>query len=72
MLRQGAAPFMTFPPLEACFMSKTSLKNVQKQKKKAKRTIPRPAQSRIQGNTAGVRTRLKKLAGQTRAKKASA
>ncbi|MBS0239888.1 MULTISPECIES: hypothetical protein [unclassified Hyphomicrobium] len=53
-------------------MSKTSLKNVQKQKKKAKRTIPRPAQSRIQGNTAGVRTRLKKLAGQARAKKASA
>jgi hypothetical protein len=52
-------------------MSKTSLKNVQKQKKKARRTIPRPAQSRIQGNTAGVRTRLKKLAGRARAKKAS-
>ncbi len=72
MLRQGAALIHTIPPLEACFMSKTSLKNVQKQKKKAKRAIPRPAQSRIQGNTAGVRTRLKKLAGQARGRKASA
>ena len=45
-------------------MSKTSLKNIQKQKKKARRTIGRPAQTRIQGNTAGVRRRLKKLAGQ--------
>lgn len=53
-------------------MSKTSLKNIQKQKKKARRTIGRPAQTRIQGNTAAVRKRLKKLAGQARAKKASA
>jgi hypothetical protein len=53
-------------------MSKTSLKNVQKQKKKARRTIARPAQSRIQGNTAGVRKRLKRLSGQARSKKASA
>jgi hypothetical protein len=53
-------------------MSKTSPKNIQKQKKKARRTIARPAQSRIQGNTAGVRKRLKKLAGLARAKKASA
>ena len=52
-------------------MSKTSAKNVQKQKKKARRAIARPAQTRIQGNTAGVRRRLKKLAGQTRAKKAA-
>ena len=52
-------------------MSKTSLKNIQKQKKKASRAIGRPAQSRIQGNTAGVRSRLKKLAGKARAKKAS-
>lgn len=72
MLRQGAATIPIFPPLEACFMSKTSLKNVQKQKKKAKRAIARPPQSRNQGNTAGVRTRLKKLAGQARAKKAAA
>ena len=50
-------------------MSKSSAKNVQKQKKKARRVIPRPAQTRIQGNTAGVRRRLKKLAGQARAKK---
>jgi hypothetical protein len=54
------------------FMSKSSLKNIQKQKKKASRAIGRPAQSRIQGNTAGVRSRLKKLAGKARAKKASA
>jgi hypothetical protein len=54
-------------------MSKTSLKNIQKQKKKARRVIARPAQSRIQGNTVGVRSRLKKLAGsKARAKKASA
>lgn len=53
-------------------MSKTSLKNIQKQKKKARRTIARPAQSRIQGNTAGVRKRLKKVAGKARAAKASA
>jgi hypothetical protein len=52
-------------------MSKTSLKNVQKQKKKARRAIARPAQSRIQGNTAGVRRRLKKLAGKAAAKKAA-
>ena len=52
-------------------MSKTSLKNIQKQKKKARRTIARPTQTRIQGNTAGARTRLKKLAGIARAKKAA-
>lgn len=44
-------------------MSKTSLKNIQKQKKKARRTIPRAPVTRIQGNTAAVRKRLKKLAG---------
>ena len=53
-------------------MSKTSLKNVQKQKKKARRAIDRPAQSRIQGNTAAARTRLKKQAGIKRAKKTAA
>lgn len=53
-------------------MSKTSLKNVQKQKKKARRKIPRSPVSRIQGNTAAVRKRLKKTAGKLRAaKKAS-
>lgn len=53
-------------------MSKTSPKNIQKQKKKARRVIGRPAQTRVQGNTAGVRKRLKKLSGIARAKKASA
>ncbi|HEY8194935.1 MAG TPA: hypothetical protein VIF13_07790 [Hyphomicrobium sp.] len=53
-------------------MSKTSLKNIQKQKKKARRTLARPTQTRIQGNTAGVRKRLKKLSGKARATKASA
>jgi hypothetical protein len=52
-------------------MSKKSAKNVQKQKKKMRRAIPRTAQTRIQGNTAGVRRRLKKLAGQARAEKAA-
>ena len=50
-------------------MSKTSLKNIQKQKKKARRAIPRASVTRIQGNTAGVRKRLKKLAGKARAAK---
>jgi len=52
-------------------MSKTSLKNIQKQKKKARRTIGRPAQTRVQGNTSAVRKRLKKLSGIARAKKAA-
>lgn len=52
-------------------MSKTSLKNIQKQKKKARRTIARAKVTRIQGNTAGVRKRLKKLAGKARAAKAA-
>lgn len=50
-------------------MPKTSLKNIQKQKKKARRAIPRSPVSRIQGNTAAVRKRLKKLAGKARAAK---
>jgi hypothetical protein len=45
-----------------------SARNVEKQKKKARRTASRPKQTRIQGNTAGVRRRLKKLAGKARAK----
>jgi hypothetical protein len=52
-------------------MSKTSLKNIQKQKKKAARAIPRAKVSRSQGNTAAVRTRLKKSAGKARASKAA-
>jgi len=52
-------------------MSKTSLKNIQKQKKKAGRKIARSSVSRIQGNTPGVRKRLKKAAGKARAAKAA-
>ena len=51
-------------------MSKKSLKNVQVQKKKARRAIPRAKVTRIQGNTAAVRSRLKKNAGKARAAKA--
>ncbi len=53
-------------------MSKTSLKNIQKQKKKAKRVIPRAKVTRVQGNTAAVRTRLKKSAGKARGAAAKA
>ncbi len=53
-------------------MPKTSLKNIQKQKKKARRKIERAPVSRVQGNTAGVRRRLKKLAGKARAAKKAA
>jgi hypothetical protein len=53
-------------------MAKTSAKNVLKQKRKAARKLARPAQTRIQGNTVGARTRLKKVAGLKRAAKASA
>jgi len=52
-------------------MPKTSLKNVQKQKKKARRVIPRTKVTRIQGNTAAVRKRLKRNAGKARSAKAA-
>ena len=51
-------------------MSK-SLKNIQKQKKKARRAIPRAKVTRIQGNTVGVRRALKKAAGKTRSAKSA-
>lgn len=51
-------------------MSKRSPRNIEKQKKKARRKAARPPQSRIQGNTSGARKRLKKLAGKARAAKA--
>ena len=38
-------------------------RNIEKQKKKRRRAIPRAKVTRIQGNTAGVRKRLKKQAG---------
>lgn len=47
-------------------------RKVETQKKKARRAIPRPKATRIQGNTAAARTRLRKQAGKTRAAKAKA
>lgn len=52
--------------------SKRSLRNIETQKKKKRRTIPRAKVTRVQGNTAGVRSRLKKQAGIARVKKAAA
>lgn len=44
-----------------------SARNIETRKKKARRAAPRAKVTRIQGNTAGVRKRLKKLAGKSRA-----
>ena len=49
-----------------------SARNVEKQKKKKRRVIPRAKVTRIQGNTLGARRRLKKMAGKARAAKAAA
>jgi hypothetical protein len=51
----------------AAARSSRSARNVETRKKKAARTAARPPQSRNQGNTAGVRKRLKKMAGKARA-----
>jgi hypothetical protein len=51
-------------------MAIRSARNVEKQKKKNRRAIPRKKLTRIQGNTPGVRRRLKKMAGKARAAKA--
>jgi hypothetical protein len=53
-------------------MSKRSMRNVETQKKKRRRAIPRAKVTRVQGNTAGVRRHLKKQAGIARATKAAA
>jgi hypothetical protein len=53
-------------------MSKRSLRNVETQKKKRRRAIPRAKVTRVQGNTAGVRKRLKKQSGIARATKVAA
>jgi hypothetical protein len=53
-------------------MSKRSLRNVETQKKKRRRAIPRAKVNRVQGNTAGVRRRLKKTALQVRGAKTAA
>ena len=44
-------------------------RKVEIQKKKARRAIPRAKVTRVQGNTASVRRRLKKLSGKARAVK---
>lgn len=49
-----------------------SARNAETRKKKARRVIPRAKVTRIQGNTAGVRKRLKKAAGSARSAKAKA
>ena len=49
-----------------CPMTARHHRKVEIQKKKARRVIPRAKTTRIQGNTAGVRKRLKKLAGKAR------
>lgn len=53
-------------------MTKRSLRNVETQKKKRRRTIARAKATRVQGNTAGVRRRLKKQAGIARVTAAAA
>ena len=49
-------------------MSKRSLRNIETRKKKARRALPRAKITRIQGNTAAVRKRLKKLAGKAQSR----
>ena len=54
---------------------KTSIRserNVETRKKKARRAIPRAKVTRVQGNTAAVRKKLKKQAGKARVAKATA
>lgn len=53
-------------------MAARTARAVETRKKKRRRAIPRAKVTRIQGNTGAARTRLKKLAGKARAKKAKA
>ena len=53
-------------------MAVRSLRNVEKQKKKARRALPRKKLTRSQGNTLRGRRQLKKMAGKARAAKAGA
>jgi hypothetical protein len=53
-------------------MTQRHHRKVEISKKKARRAIPRTKVTRIQGNTAGVRKRLKKLAGKARTAAAKA
>jgi len=43
-------------------MASRSARNIENRKKKARRAIARPKQTRSQGNTVGARVRLRKLA----------
>jgi len=52
-------------------MTQRSLRNVETRKKKARRAIPRSKVTRVHGNTAGVRRRLKKAANKARGAKAA-
>ncbi len=49
-----------------------SPRNIETRKKKASRIIPRAKVTRIQGNTAAARKRLKKMSGIARSAKAKA
>lgn len=49
-----------------------SPRNIETRKKKAGHAIPRAKVTRIQGNTAAVRKRLKKMSGIARSAKAAA
>ncbi len=53
-------------------MTVRSERNIEKQKKKKRRAIPRAKATRIQGNTLRARQRLKKMSGKARAKKSAA
>lgn len=53
-------------------MTARTARKIEIQKKKRRRAIPRAKVTRIQGNTAGARKRLKKAAGIARAKKVTA
>jgi hypothetical protein len=48
-------------------MATRSARNVEKQKKKARRVIPRKKATRSTGNTLAARRRLKKMSGKVRA-----
>jgi hypothetical protein len=50
-------------------MTVRSARNIEKQKKKKRRAIPRAKANRIQGNTLAARQRLKKAAGKAHASK---
>jgi hypothetical protein len=52
-------------------IARKSVRKVETQKKKARRVIPRKKVTRIQGGTLAARSRLKKMAGKARAKKAA-